>query len=229
LERTVDLCQGPLLPTCFDDWIGPVRDRLAQSCEGAVAALVGLLEQQREYASATALVRHWLQHDPLDEAAYRWLMRLRALGGDRVAALQAYRQCAETLRRELSAEPSPETVRTYERIRDAELVPATSRDREAAPASPTFVGRQAEWWRLREAWEHAVLGRVSFVLVTGDAGIGKSRLAEELLTWARRQGVATARTRSYAAEGRLSLAPVSEWLRSDALAPHLARLEEVWR
>ncbi len=65
--------------------------------------------------------------------------------------------------------------------------------------------------------------------MTGDAGIGKSRLAEELLTWAERQGVTTARTRSYAAEGRLSLAPVSEWLRSDALAPHLARLEDVWR
>ena len=65
--------------------------------------------------------------------------------------------------------------------------------------------------------------------MTGDAGIGKSRLAEELLTWAERQGVITARTRSYAAEGRLSLAPVSEWLRSDALAPHLARLSDVWR
>ena len=65
--------------------------------------------------------------------------------------------------------------------------------------------------------------------MTGDAGIGKSRLAEELLTWAQRQGVAAAKTRSYAAEGRLSLAPVSEWLRSDALSPHLARLEDVWR
>jgi hypothetical protein len=41
--------------------------------------------------------------------------------------------------------------------------------------------------------------------------------------------VTTAKTRSYAAEGRLSLAPVSEWLRSDALAPHLERLEDVWR
>ena len=91
------------------------------------------------------------------------------------------------------------------------------------------MGRQAEWSRLREAWERAVLGRACFALVTGDAGIGKSRLAEELLTWAQRQGVAAAKTRSYAAEGRLSLAPVSEWLRSDALSPHLARLEDVWR
>jgi len=230
LERGVDLCQGPLLPSCYDDWIEPVRERLGRRCEDAVAALVGLLEERREYASAIARVRHWLQHDPLDEEAYRWLMRLLALLGDRVAALQAYRQCADALRKELAAEPSAATVRTYERIRDAEPgPPEPSGEREGTPATPSLVGRQAEWASLRQAWERAVLGRACFALVTGDAGIGKSRLAEELLTWAQRQGVAAAKTRSYAAEGRLSLAPVSEWLRSDALSPHLVRLEDVWR
>ncbi len=230
LERAVDLCQGPLLPSCYDDWIAPVRERLARRCEEAVAALVGLLEEQREYASAVSRVRHWLQHDPVDEEAYRWLMRLLALLGDRVAALQAYRQCADTLRRELGASPSAPTVHLYERIRDTEPRPeAPSGGREGTPAPPALVGRQAEWSTLREAWERAVRGRAGFALVTGEAGIGKSRLAEELLTWVGRQGVATAKTRSYAAEGRLSLAPVSEWLRSDALTPHLARLEDVWR
>src|SRR5512143_3531993 len=230
LERVVNLCQGALLPSCYDDWIGPERERLARMCEGAVAALVGLLEARREYASAIAYVRHWLQHDPVDEDAYRWLMRLLALAGDRVAALQAYRQCEGALRRELSAEPSAATVRTYERIRDAQLGPlGPSGGHEKAPAAPALVGREAEWARLREAWEGVVRGGISFALVTGDAGIGKSRLAEELLTWAWRQGVTAAKTRSYAAEGRLSLAPVSEWLRSEALSPHLARLEDVWR
>src|SRR5262249_44623938 len=193
-------------------------------------ALVGLLEEAREYAAATGRVRHWLEHDPFDEQACRWLMRLLALGGDRVGALQAYRQFAESLRRELAAEPSPETVRAYERLRDA--LPSASappRAGEGAAGVPALVGRQSEWSRLREAWERCAGGRAGFALVTGEAGIGKSRLGEELLTWARRQGVSTARTRAYAAEGRLSLAPVSEWLRSDALAPHLARLEEVWR
>ncbi len=230
LERAVGLCQGPLLPSCYDDWIGPPRERLVRRCKDAVGALVGLLEEQREYASAIAHVRHWQQHDPLDEAAYRWLMRLLALAGDRVAALQAYRQCADVLRRELAVEPSATTLRTYEQIRGAELgPPAPSGGREGTPPAASLVGRQAEWAKLREAWERAVQGPARFALVTGDAGIGKSRLAEELLTWARRQGVSTARTRSYAAEGRLSLAPVSEWLRSEALSPHLTRLEDVWR
>ncbi len=230
LERAVDLCQGPLLPSCYDDWIGPVRERLTRRCEDAVGALVGLLEEQRDYGSAIGHVRHWLQHDPLDEEAYRWLMRLLALRGDRAAALQAYRTCADALRRELAAEPGAETVRTYERIRRAEPVPEAPPGRsEGTPSTPPLVGRQAEWSKLREAWERAVLGAVGFVLVTGEAGIGKSRLAEELLTWAQRQGVATAKTRSYAVEGGLSLAPVSEWLRSAAISPHLAHLDDVWR
>jgi DNA-binding SARP family transcriptional activator len=119
LERAVAICEGPLLPSCYDDWIGPARDRVAQRCKDAVASLVGLLEQQREYAGATTHVRHWLEHDPLDERAHRWLIRLLALAGDRAGALQAYRRCVDALKRELGAEPAAETVRVYERIRDA--------------------------------------------------------------------------------------------------------------
>jgi DNA-binding SARP family transcriptional activator len=230
LERAVSLCQGPLLPSCYDDWIGPPRERIARRCEEVVAALVALLEEQREYAGATAHVRHWLEHDPLDERAYRWLMRLLALDGDRAGALQAYGRCTEALRRELAAAPSAATVRAYERIRDAEPDGGgRAEPRDAAPPAPRLVGRRGEWARLRQAWERAATGPAFFALVTGEAGIGKSRLAEELLTWAERQGVTAAGTRCYAAEGRLSLAPASEWLRSPALAPHLARLEEVWR
>jgi len=230
LERALAHCEGPLLPSCYDEWIGPVRERLARRCEEAAVALVGLLEEQREYEGAIAHVRHWLEHDPLDEAAHRSLVRLLALSGDRAGALLAYRRFADSLRRELAAEPSAETVRAYERIRDSEPLPASpAASRSVGTAPAALVGRQAEWVKLREAWERAARGRAGMALVTGEAGIGKTRLAEELLTWAERQGLAAARTRSYAAEGRLSLAPVSEWLRSKALAPHLGQLEDVWR
>ncbi|HMN30743.1 MAG TPA: hypothetical protein PKE45_21500, partial [Caldilineaceae bacterium] len=63
---------------------------------------------------------------------------------------------------------------------------------------------------------------------SGEAGIGKTRLAEELATWAGRQGIRTARTRAYAAEGALAYAPVAEWLRTDALRAGWHRLDAVW-
>jgi DNA-binding SARP family transcriptional activator len=230
LERAVGHCQGPLLPSCYDDWIGPLRDGLVRRCEDATQALVVILEAEREYPAAIGQVRHWLAHDPLDEAAYRWLMKLLALAGDRPAALQAYRELCLVLRRELSAEPSPETVRVHERIRDSDPGAVSSLPARSEPAAAiSLVGRQPEWSRLRQAWDQAGTGRASVALVTGEPGIGKSRLAEELLAWARQQGLAAARTRSYAAEGRLSLAPVAEWLRGDAILPYLGRIEAVWR
>jgi tetratricopeptide (TPR) repeat protein len=64
--------------------------------------------------------------------------------------------------------------------------------------------------------------------VSGEAGIGKTKLVEELVSWAERQGVATATTRSFAVEGPLAYAPVIGWLRSPILQRALSRLEEVW-
>ncbi len=95
------------------------------------------------------------------------------------------------------------------------------------------MGRQAEWQQLRSAWRQAAGGQARLALITGEAGIGKSRLAEELFNaalggQASPQGLTVARTRSYAAEGRLSLAPITEWLRSSSLNPHLASLNDLW-
>ena len=95
-------------------------------------------------------------------------------------------------------------------------------------ATPTLIGRKLEWEALHEAWHAASAGEPRFVLVTGEAGIGKSRLAEEFLLWASQQGAVTAKTRSYAAEGQLSLAPVTDWLRNDGLRSKLRQLDEVW-
>jgi DNA-binding SARP family transcriptional activator len=228
LERALSHCGGPLLPSCYEDWIGPVRDRMLHRCKEAVLLLVSRLEDERRYASAIPHVRHWLEHDPLDEKAYQWLIRLHALAGDRAAAIQAFRQCAEMLRRELATEPSRETRAAYERIRSGAADGAPEKRRDGSDFASSLVGRQAEWVRLRNAWRDGASGPLHLALIAGEPGIGKSRLAEELLGWAQLQGLATARSRAYAAEGRLSLAPVCEWLRSPAFRPHAALVEDVW-
>ena len=64
--------------------------------------------------------------------------------------------------------------------------------------------------------------------IVGEAGIGKSRLAEELFNWAVHQGFTTSYTRCYGAEGSLALAPITEWLRSSALRLHLPSLDPIW-
>ncbi len=77
-----------------------------------------------------------------------------------------------------------------------------------------------------QAWRDAQ--RAQLLLVSGEAGIGKTRLAEELRTWNHRQGIETVWAACYAAADRLAYAPVAEWLRSAALRTACAALDDVW-
>ncbi|MDQ3699784.1 MAG: AAA family ATPase, partial [Chloroflexota bacterium] len=227
LERAVGLYQGDLLPGCYEDWIVPERQRLGQRYSRTLDRLIALLEGQRAYGAAIEYADERLRHDPLEDA-YRQLMRLHALNHDRAGGLRVYQACATWLERELAIEPSPATRQVYERLQRLEAL------EEMAPASALevtlpLVERQREWTQVQGAWRRAADGQPHLLLIGGEPGIGKSRLAEELLSWANQQGITTARTRVYAAEGRLSYAPVADWLRSEALRPALAGLDPVWR
>lgn len=229
LARAVKMYRGDLLPGCYDEWLLSERDRLRQAFLKALERLVDLQEQERDYDAAIDTAQHLLRHDPLREATYRRLIRLYATGGDRAAALRIYHSCSTVLERELAAQPSKATREIYERLLRTE---GPSEERELSHptlvAAAPLVGRQHEWAQLLAAWRHASSGRPHFFLLSGEAGIGKTRLAEELLTWVERQGIATAMARCYATEGELAYAPLTAWLRSDALQKGLLSLADVW-
>jgi DNA-binding SARP family transcriptional activator len=232
LEEAVGLYQGDLLPSCYDDWIRPEQERLQQAFIKALEQLIHLLEEQRDYRTAISHAQRLLRHDPLHEATCRHLMRLHTLTGDRASALRTYHNCAMAMERELGMDPSPATREVYERLLQADGLPAPTPTppAELVAVSP-LVGRHQEWTLLQRTWRAASAGRARpaggprFVLLAGEPGIGKTRLAEELAQWTRRQGIATVSARCYAAEGDLAYAPVTAWLR----ALHLPPLEAVWR
>jgi predicted ATPase len=118
---------------------------------------------------------------------------------------------------------------TYQRLQDAsQAIAAQGGDKSSIVTSFKLVGRQLEWQQLQAAWKRSVGGNAHLILITGEAGIGKSRLAEELFSWVMRQGFATAYSRSYGVEGRLSLGPVTDLLRSGKIRSHIASLDKVW-
>ena len=225
LQEAVGLYRGNLLPSCYDDWIDAERERLRQAFERALTELMQLLEDQRDYQAAIKVGQRLIRHDPLREVSYRRLMRLRALVGDRAGALRTYHQCATILERELDVKPSRATREVYEQLMtvdETSMPPRTVRER--AGAVSTLVGRHQAWRELREAWQEATAGRPQVVMISGEAGIGKTRLAEELAQWASRQGIAVATARCYASEGELAYAPIAAWLRALQLPP----LDHVW-
>ncbi len=97
-EEALRLYDGPLLPTCYDDWIGSHRERLNGLHLEASERLVADLEERREYRRAIQLLRHLIQLDPLRESSYQTLMRIAALAGDRSVGLQAYHAAVTNLR-----------------------------------------------------------------------------------------------------------------------------------
>ncbi|MGC9333811.1 MAG: AfsR/SARP family transcriptional regulator, partial [Anaerolineae bacterium] len=104
LERAIALYQGDLLPSCYDDWILPLREALRQAHLDALERLARMLEEQRDYPAAIGHAQRLLRHDPLHEATYRHLIRLHALNGDRAGALRVYHTCTTILQRELGVE-----------------------------------------------------------------------------------------------------------------------------
>lgn len=225
LRQAVACYTGELLPACYDDWIFAEREALHTQYGHALDRLSGLLEAQRDYANSIVYGEQLLRHDPLHEPTYRRLMRLHALNGDRPAALRVYHTCLTQLREELGVDPDAETQGVYERLLQGAAV--TTAQPELAAYAP-FVSRQTEWQTLQQRWRLAQRGQPQFVLIAGEAGIGKTRLAEELLAWAIHQGFCTARARCYAAEGRLTYAPVIEWLRSERLRTARPKIENTW-
>ena len=222
----VALYTGPLTPSCYDDWVIAERERLHQLCLGALERLVAGHERQHNLTAAISYAQQLLRLDPLQETVYLQLMRLHLLQGDRAGALRTYHTCVTVLARELGVEPAPETQEAYARLLKLEMgATAAMRVHRAT----NLVGRQVEWEKLQRTWRLATGQRAHFVCLWGEAGIGKTHLAEALLGWAGQQGFTVARTRAYAGEGQLAYAPVIEWLRSDAVRAVRQRLAPVWR
>ena len=165
--------------------------------------------------------------DPLGEAHHQLLIRLHAANSDRASALRAYHQCMRVLRREMGVEPGAATQELFERILKTESGIAASS--AAKPVTPlqkmrALVGRAKEWRQLVSAWQSAVEAGPRVAVISGEPGIGKTRLADELYQSCARQGYAAARSRCYGGQGQVAYAPVAEWLRSDTLRAGWANL-----
>jgi DNA-binding SARP family transcriptional activator len=231
LGEAAELYRGDLLESGYDEWLLEERERLRRRWLQLLERLVELLEARGEHAKAIGHAERVLRADPLREATYRTLMRLHDARGDRARALHTYHACAAALERELRVEPSAATRRAYEAL----LPPAEpAAGRQLGPAGPLgrppLVGRAAQRARLTELWRATQAGAgARLVLVTGEPGVGKTRLVEEFRSWCAAAGAATAEARSYPAEGALAYGPVVSWLRSDALAGHLGRLDPARR
>ena len=201
----------------FDAWLLEKREIFRRHIQTVLERLAQLQSNAGQFSSAIETALKLVTIDPLNEAGYRQLIRLQHASGDRVGALKSFEVLQNTLRTDLNLEPSPETQALIERIR---LETATPKPRAPrVPSLPTMllegrmVGRVTEFVQMVEAYHGTAIGEPRFVTISGEPGIGKTRLANEFLTWAASQGATVLRGRAFEPGGGLAYQAVTEALR----------------
>lgn len=157
-------------PPEWDEWVGARR----QTCSGQLDQLWFRLAHVQleagELQAAIRTARRRVSHDPLNEEAYSQLIRAQRAAGLHADAYETQRHCRDTLQRELGVAavvgPPPSLLLTSQTLSS----PAPPRD------GPPLVGRAGLLAQMEEALETNKV-----VFLAGEAGVGKSHLAETFL------------------------------------------------
>src|SRR5690348_3758829 len=190
------------------------------------AITVDLAEHQRRAAAGDTAAAAALCHGELlpgyaedwaETARRRQRAELAETLADRAAA--AERGMTGRLREELGVRPGPALRAALAQARGPGVSGAAPSPADPVPVtgSRLLFGRAAELRALMTAWTAARAGSGRVVLITGEAGIGKTRLVAEL---ARRAENAGARTAIGAGVDVGGAAPLATW---QELVPQLAR------
>jgi DNA-binding SARP family transcriptional activator len=233
--------------TALAEWRGPALAGLGP--DDVVAPIALALEEERlsvveerfdamlalgQHAEAVAELSVVVAEQPLRERLWSTLAVALYRSQRQADALRAIDQARRTLIDELGLDPGPELRDLERRIleHDPSLLavpvaaaPVVERTPQTRSSDARFVGRATEWSRLLTDLDRAAAGEPRFVLLEGDAGIGKSAIAERLLAHAADAGWRVAVGRCVDGELAPALWPIVELTReiaADAGVPETA-------
>ena len=179
------------------------------------AGLLTLIDHGRRRGSHDEIMKRaerLLSVDHLAEEGIRAKMEALALVGDRFSALRVFDEWKEQLARELMAEPSMTVQGMASQLRKRGWQPKEPNPVPAVPAEQwrdrRFVGRKHEYRRLYETWEAVHQHHPRHFLIAGDSGVGKTTLAQRLVTAAGLEGASVSRVQCYQLEQRIPFAAI---------------------
>ncbi|MDP9283674.1 MAG: AAA family ATPase, partial [Actinomycetota bacterium] len=199
LRQALALWRGP--PLADFPYEPFAQGEIGRLEELRLAALEGRIEAELALGLDTDLVselERLVAEHPLRERLRRQLMLALYRSGRQAEALESYQEARRVLTEELGLEPS-KAVKDLQRAilaHDPSLDLARSADPDAESESVggssadggLFVGREGELRQLLGGLGEALAGKGRLFLISGEPGIGKSRLVEQLTHHARERG-----------------------------------------
>jgi DNA-binding SARP family transcriptional activator/tetratricopeptide (TPR) repeat protein len=208
-DRVAAAADAGLLPGYEAAWLEDPRRRLEEhGLQGReLRGDAGLALGGAELAHAERAAQELVERAPFRESGYLLLMRVREAQGNLVEALRVHERLRTLLREELGVAPGPQVQAEFERLLKAEQTEQAAPPPAAAPptrapepvkedggqffatrSGARFVGRRQELDRLRALYERAAAGTRQLVLLEGEPGIGKTRLAMQLMQTCEQDG-----------------------------------------
>jgi DNA-binding SARP family transcriptional activator len=202
--RAIQLYGGPFIPAFaapgsagFEQWADLVRERLRREWSVAAAAVARKHLDSGNPRAAEHLARRLVEDAPLAEPFGRLLLECLLAAGDRMRALLEAEALEARLREEGQA-PARETARLIERVRQG---PAASEvPVQAAQLRTELIGREQPFAAILRAWEQARAGAGRALQLRGAAGLGKTRLVEDIESRLQSTGQAVVRLRARSAD-----------------------------
>ena len=183
----------------FDDWAAIQREVWNRRMGLILDRLSEIQFAHGEFAGATETASRWIALDALNEVAYRRKMRAHFAAGERGQALETYEGCRAILAAELGIEPEPDTVALAQSAFAYKLPSLIlmsvklllihgNQTLRSISWEACLPGATASTRRSSNRYGRAAEGQPQLVVLRGEVGIGKTRLANKFIHWASAQG-----------------------------------------
>ena len=216
----------------FEEWLSATRSTLLRQYHVVLARLTREAMSRWRWREAFEFADRWLASDPLSDEAALLAIEARFLSGNRAAALSRFAEYRATLVREAGCQPSRALLALIQRVESDREDPDRPITDEWFTHAPAFqsrlVGREREWNLFSRAWKAAKRGEGRIILMEGESGVGKTRLAEEALRWIVTNGGTVLRGRCHEGRAGMPYEPLVEALRGTLTAPGLAATSPEW-
>jgi len=198
-------------------WRDQMQARWLPQIQNALVALMDRCRRTGDFSGIEAHADRLLALDEYSEQAVRAKMEARAFTGDRVAAIRIYEEWRSRLAADLDTAPSALLEGLALRLRQRGFeAPGSIRMPTVLTEQwrhQAFIGRGAQYRSLYENWEHTKGGAGRHGLVLGESGVGKSTLAQRVITAAGLEGAISSRVQCYEVEREIPYAAVGTLVR----------------